>query len=166
MNKQVADICDENQDKMIQVLSPKFKNFGKLKKFTGQIETIKIDKSNFHLLDMLKNENGEGKIIIVDNAQNFYGVVGDKLMAFAEENNWKAMIINGYVRDIVETKNINVGLYALGTCPLRNFDKSESIRGDELLFEGVSFNKGDYLYADEDGVIISKSPLMEGYDYE
>ena len=79
MNKQVADICDENQDKMIQVLSPKFKNFGKLKRFTGQIETIKIDKSNFHLLDMLKNENGEGKVIIVDNAQNFFGVVGDKL---------------------------------------------------------------------------------------
>jgi len=166
MNKQVADICDENQDKMIQVLSPKFKNFGKLKRFTGQIETIKIDKSNFHLLDMLKNENGNGKIIIVDNAQNFFGVVGDKLMAFAEENNWKAMIINGYVRDIVETQNINVGLYALGTCPLRNFDKAEAVRGDELMFEGVSFNEGDYLYADEDGVIISKNSLMQGSDYE
>ena len=160
MNMQVSDICDDNQNKKIQVLSAKFNNYGKLKKFSGQIETLKISKSNFHLLEILRDEDGEGKILVVDNSQNFFGVVGDKLMDFALKNNWTAIIINGYVRDIIETKNIDVGLYAIGTCPLRNFEKSESFRAINVEFEGVSFNSGDYLYADEDGIIITDNKLI------
>jgi regulator of ribonuclease activity A len=159
MNFQTADLCDDNRDKEIQVLSAKFKNYGGLKKFSGQIVTVKLDKSNWRLLEMLRDEDGEGKIVVVDNSQEFFGVVGDKLMAFAKKNNWKAIILNGYVRDTDETKNIEVGLYAIGTCPLRNFEITESARDVKLNFEGVIFNNGDYLYADNDGVIITRTPL-------
>lgn len=160
MNMQVADICDDNKDINIQVLSSKFKNYGKLKKFSGRVETLKIDKSNFQLLEILRYEPGEDRIIVVDNSQDFFGVVGDKLMAFAEKNKWKAIIVNGYVRDTIETKNIDVGLYALGTCPLRNFEKTKSDRGIDLEFEGVSFSKDDYVYADEDGLIVTGKKLI------
>ena len=160
MNTQTADLCDDNKDKEIQVLSSKFKNYGGLKKFNGQIVTVKLDKSNWLLLEMLRDENGNGKIVVVDNAQEFFGVVGDKLMAFAKNNDWRAIILNGYVRDTDETKNIDVGLFAIGTCPLRNFEKTQSSRDIELNFEGVTFNTGDYLYADNDGVIISKNKLI------
>ncbi|APW65442.1 MULTISPECIES: ribonuclease E activity regulator RraA [Arcobacteraceae] len=159
-NIHTADLCDENQDKEIKVLPTKFINYGGLKRFYGQIETIKLDKSNWRLLEMLRDEDGEGKIVVVDNAQEFFGVVGDRLMAFAAKNNWQAIILNGYVRDTDETKNINVGLFAIGTCPLRNFEKTSSSRGEEICFEGLTFNKGDYLYADNDGVIISKTKLI------
>jgi regulator of ribonuclease activity A len=160
MNIQTADLCDDNRDKNIQVLSSKFKNYGGLKKFSGQIVTVKLDKSNWRLLEMLRDEDGEGKIVVVDNSQEFFGVVGDKLMTFAKNNNWKAIILNGYVRDTDETKNIDVGLYAIGTCPLRNFEKTESSRDVELNFEGVTFNNGDFIYADNDGVIVTKNRLI------
>lgn len=160
MNIQTADLCDDNRDKKIAVLSAKFKNYGGLKQFSGEIITVKLDKSNWLLLDMLKNENGEGKIVVVDNSEEFFGVVGDKLMAFAKKNNWKAIILNGYVRDTDETKNIEVGLFAIGTCPLRNFEQTESSKNIELNFGGVTFNSGDYIYADNDGVIISKEKLI------
>ena len=160
MNIHTADLCDENKEKKIQVLSAKFNNYGGLKEFSGQIVTVKLDKSNWRLLEMLRDEDGEGKIVVVDNSQEFYGVVGDKLMTFAKNNNWKAIILNGYVRDTDETKNIDVGLFAIGTCPLRNFEITESQRDIELNFEGVTFNNGDYIYADNDGVIITKSELI------
>ena len=160
MHFETADICDDNQDKKIQVLNPEFKNYGGLKKCAGQIITIKLDKSNWRLLELLRDEDGEGKIVVVDNAKYFYGVIGDKLMAFAKNNNWQAIILNGYVRDTAHTKNIDVALYAIGSCPLRNFDKTKSSRGDQLSFGGVTFHEGDYLYADCDGVIISKEKLI------
>ena len=160
MNIQTADLCDDNRDKKIAVLSAKFKNYGGLKQFSGEIITVKLVKSNWLLLDMLKNENGEGKIVVVDNSEEFFGVVGDKLLAFAKKNNWKAIILNGYVRDTDETKNIEVGLFAIGTCPLRNFEQTESSKNIELNFGGVTFNSGDYIYADNDGVIISKEKLI------
>lgn len=160
MNIQTADLCDDNRDKNIQVLSSKFKNYGGLKKFEGQIVTVKLDKSNWRLLEMLRDENGEGKIVVVDNSQEFFGVVGDKLMTFAQNNNWKAIILNGYVRDTDETQKIDVGLFAIGTCPLRNFEQTQGQSNIELNFEGVTFNNGDYIYADNDGVIISKTKLI------
>ena len=160
MSIHTADLCDENKDKKIAVLSAKFKNYGGLKEFSGEIVTVKLDKSNWRLLEMLRDEDGKGKIVVVDNAQQFYGVVGDKLMTFTKKNNWKAIILNGYVRDIDETKNIDVGLLAIGTCPLRNFEVTDSQRDIELNFEGVTFNNGDFVYADNDGVIITKNRLI------
>lgn len=154
-----ADLCDENQDKNIQVLSSEFKNFGGLEGFFGQIVTIKLDKSNWDLLSMLRDEDGNEKIVVVDVDREFYGVVGDKLSLFAEKNNYKAIIINGYVRDIEETKKFAIGLIALGTCPLRNFEKTRGERDIELKFGGVTFNSGDFLYADKDGIIICSEEL-------
>jgi regulator of ribonuclease activity A len=154
-----ADLCDENQDKNIQVLSSEFKNYGGLDGFFGQIVTIKLDKSNWDLLSMLRDENGNEKIVIVDVDREFYGVVGDKLSLFAERNNYKAIIINGYVRDIEETKKFAIGLIALGTCPLRNFEETKGERDIELKFGGVTFNSGDFLYADKDGIIICTEEL-------
>jgi regulator of ribonuclease activity A len=154
-----ADLCDENQDKNIQVLSSEFKNYGGLDGFFGQIVTIKLDKSNWDLLSMLRDENGNEKIVIVDVDREFYGVVGDKLSLFAERNNYKAIIINGYVRDIEETKKFAIGLIALGTCPLRNFEETKGERDIELKFGDVTFNSGDFLYADKDGIIICTEEL-------
>ena len=43
MYLKTADLCDENQDKNIQVLSSEFKAYGGLKGFFGQIITIKLN---------------------------------------------------------------------------------------------------------------------------
>ncbi|AXX86811.1 ribonuclease E activity regulator RraA [Malaciobacter marinus] len=161
MSFSTADICDDFKDQeKIQVLSPKFKNYGKKTKFQGEVVTIKLDKSNWILISTLKEENGEGKVVVVDVDQEFYGIVGDKLMAFAKKNNYEAIIINGYVRDIDETKDINVGLLAIGTCPQRNFEKTQGFKDVELNFEGITVNSGDYIYADCDGVIITSKKLI------
>lgn len=73
---------------------------------------------------MLKEEDANNKIIIVDVNKEFFGVVGDKLSLLAKNNNNKSMIINRYVRDTNETKKFPISLIALRTCPLRNFDKT------------------------------------------
>lgn len=160
MNYQTADLCDDNQNKKIQVLPAKFKNYGGLKKFHGQVVTMKLNKSNFTLLEMLRDEQGDGKIVVVDNSEHFFGVVGDRLLGYAKKNNWKAIILNGYVRDTDETEKIDVGLYAIGTCPLRNFEQTEAKREIILDFQGIIVKPGDYVYADNDGIIISKEKLQ------
>lgn len=159
MNFQTADLCDDNQNKKLQVLPAKFKNYGGLKKFQGQVVTVKLNKSNFTLLEMLRDEQGDGKIVVVDNGEQFWGVVGDRLLGYAKKNNWTAIILNGYVRDTDETCKIDVGLYAVGTCPLRNFEETEAKRDIILDFDGIIIRPGDYVYADNDGIIISKEKL-------
>ena len=59
---------------------------------------------------MLRDENEKEKLLLLIMHKNFW-VVGDKLMGLVLKNNWKAIILNGYVRDTDETKNIDVGLF-------------------------------------------------------
>lgn len=152
-----ADLCDKYTDK-VQVLNPDFKSFGGITKFSGKIVTCKLIDNNTELIKLLKSQ-GNAQVCVVDVDAKYVAVVGDKLMAFAKQNNWAGIIINGYVRDIVNTRNIDVGLYALGTCPKKAAIENSGETNIPLSFSNVTFNTGEYLYADSDGIITSKEPL-------
>ncbi|SFV57428.1 Ribonuclease E inhibitor RraA [hydrothermal vent metagenome] len=154
-----ADICDEHKDD-IQVLSHNYKSYGGLEKCEGNILTIKLNKENSDLIKMLK-EDGKGQIIVVDVDKEFYAVVGENLMKLAQKNNWKGILINGFVRDTQITKTIPVGLWALGTCARKSHDVSSGVRDIELNFGGVYFRNNDYLLADHDGIIVTHKNVLE-----
>ena len=153
-----ADLCDKYGDK-IKVLEMNLSSYGGECKFKGEIVTIKLDEDNSDLVSMLRDERGEGRVVVVDVEANYCAVVGDTLMGFAKKNGWAGILINGFVRDVVITKTIPVGLIAIGTCPRKSQKKSESQRGIELNFGGVLFKEGEFLYVDEDGVIVSDNIL-------
>jgi regulator of ribonuclease activity A len=103
--------------------------------------------------------DGRGKVVVVDVAAEYYAVVGEKLMNFAKQNNYNGIIINGYVRDTAQIKDIEVALYALGTCPRKYMEPVAGALNVPVSFSGVHFVPGDYLYADVDGVITTKQPI-------
>lgn len=152
-----SDLCDKYKDD-VQVALPLFKSYGGKSYFEGEIVTIRLQDNNKDLVTLLKT-NGKGKVAVVDVDAKYVAVVGDILMGFAQENHWSGILINGYVRDIVNTKNIEVGLFALGTCPKKCPEPSNADIGITLNFAGVKFENGNYIYADEDGIIVSKTPL-------
>ena len=158
MSFSTADLCDKYKDK-VQVLNRTLISYGEVKQFSGEIITIKLNKNNHELVKMLRDEKGRGKVAVVDIGKDFYAVVGDTLMGFAYKNGWAGIVINGYVRDTKITKTIPVGLLAIGTCPRKSFEENIAKRGVDLNFGGVIFKDGDYLYADEDGVIVANNRL-------
>jgi regulator of ribonuclease activity A len=160
MKSYTADICD-NHISEVQVLNPLFKSFGGVSMCHGEVTTIKLDEDNSSLVEMLKNENGNGDIAVVDVGGAHCAVVGDNLMGFARDNNWAGIVVNGYVRDTYITKNIPVGLWALGTYPLKSSKKAASKRDIELNFSGVTFRPGEYLYADHDGIIVMHRNVVD-----
>lgn len=154
-----ADICDEHDDKVL-VLDNDFTNYGAKKKACGEVITIKLFKSNIDLVNLLKNEDGTGKVVVVDVQKEYYAVVGENLMNFAKNNNYEAIIVNGYIRDTQQIKDIDVALYAIGECPRKYIPKVDSQRDIELTFSSVTFNNGDYVYLDSDGLILSKEKII------
>ena len=153
-----ADLCDKYPND-VHVLEPLFTSYGGAKKIMGQIVTGELPGSNKTLAEFLKTTQGEGKIVVVDVKARYTAVVGDNLMKFALDNNWAGMVINGYVRDTKNTKEIDVGLFALGTCPRKTMEPLDGTLHVDLNFAGVTFTEGDYLYADRDGIIVSHLPL-------
>jgi len=158
MSFSTADLCDKHGDR-VKVLQSTLLSYGGIDSFKGEIVTIKLDEDNSDLVSMLRDEKGEGRVVVVDVEAKYCAVVGDTLMGFAKKNGWSGIVINGFVRDTAITQTIPVGLMALGTCPRKSPKKSESQRGIELNFGGISFEVGEFLYADEDGVIVSDKIL-------
>ncbi len=154
-----ADICDEYSDKVL-VLEPGYKNYGGAASCQGEIVTIRLDKNNADLITLLKDEDGSGKVVVVDVEKAYFAVVGEKLMNLAMQNNYAGIIVNGYIRDTLQIKEVPVALYALGTCSRKYIPTTAGERNTPLSFGGIDFNDGDYLYADTDGVIITADRIV------
>lgn len=154
-----ADLCDEFSEKT-EVLGPDFKSYGGSKKFKGKAITVKLDKNNKDLAKLLKEISGVGKVVVVDVDMKYFAVVGDNLMRFASDNKFEGIIVNGYVRDTVTTKEFAVGLFAKGTCPKKYIPVQDGEIGVDVIIDDVKISNGDYIYADPDGVVISKEALV------
>jgi regulator of ribonuclease activity A len=159
MKSYTADICDKFPDE-VQVLEPKYNSYGGVSMCHGEITTIQLFEDNKALVELLRDTRGDGKICVVDVVGGYCAVVGETLMGYAYHNGWAGIVINGYVRDTHQTAVIPVGLYALGTYPFKSQRKADGILGQDLNFSGVEFKVGEYLYADKDGIIVTKENII------
>lgn len=121
--------------------------------------TIKLDRNNSDLIKLLRDEDGTGKIAVVDVEKAYYAVVGENLMKFAAKSNYAGIVVNGYIRDTFQIKDLPVALYALGTCPRKYIPTTQGEKNVPLSFGGISVAPGDYLYADTDGVIVTAEKI-------
>ena len=106
-------------------------------------------------------EEGLGRVIVVDGGgSRRRALLGDMLAEKAAANGWAGLIINGVIRDVDEIGVTPLGVQALGCCPLKTEKLGVGQRGIDLHIGGASIAAGDYVYADNNGVIVSKRPLL------
>ena len=154
-----ADLCDVFSNKT-EVLGANFQSYGGNKKFKGEVVTVKLDKNNKDLATYLKENSGIGKVVVVDVNMRYFAVVGDNLMKFANDNKFEGIIVNGYVRDTVTTKEFDIGLIAKGTCQRKYIPVQDGQINVPIIIDDVEINPGDYVYVDPDGIVICKEKLV------
>lgn len=155
-----ADFCDTHPD-IVSVLGPGYSNYGGASECQGEIVTLQLDRNNSDLITLLRDEKGHGRIVVVDAEQAYYAIVGEMLMKYAHTNDYRGIIVNGYIRDTLQIRDIPVALFALGTCPRKYIPVTSGQRDIPVSFGGADFRTGDYVYCDSDGVIVTADPLPE-----
>lgn len=161
MDLSTADLCDEFADD-VRVAGPLFKDYGGIESFSGRIETVHVFEDNVLVRGALEEE-GRGRVLVVDGgASTRCALIGDKLAAMARENGWTGVVVNGCVRDSAEISKIPLGVKALHAVPRRSGKEGSGERGVTVEFAGVSFSPGEYLYADEDGIVVAERDLLRG----
>ena len=105
-------------------------------------------------------EPGVGRVLVVDGGGSTRcALLGDQLAELAEKNDWAGVVVNGCIRDSAAIAEIGIGVKALGVHPLKTIKRNTGWRDLPVSFAGVTFRSGHYLYADEDGLIVSEKPL-------
>ncbi|MEN9448905.1 MAG: hypothetical protein RJA25_2195 [Bacteroidota bacterium] len=160
MSFSTADLFDANEGK-VSVALPIFQTYGLKKQFHGQIYTVKCFEDNTPVGDTLRNMNGKGKVLVVDGEGSLRcALLGDMLAEAAIKNEWEGIIINGCVRDSAVLNQMPIGVKALNTNPTRSVKKFPGLKQVEVHFANVFFEPEDYVYVDEDGILLSDTPLI------
>lgn len=158
MKFSTPDLCDTYPE-LIQVADPVFNNYGGNKSFGGEIFTIKCFEDN-SLVKETAGTPGKGRIMVVDGGGSLRrSLLGDMIAEDAFNNGWEGFIIFGAIRDVEVIAEIRIGVKALNTIPLKTEKKGIGEYGLELKFGGVVFKPGEYVYADNNGIIVSPEQL-------
>ncbi len=158
-----TDLLDAHEEEVengnVQVMQPGLIALGKRPAFAGTVVTLKLFEDNSLLAELVKTAGG-GRVLVVDAGGSLRcGVFGGNLAAAAATNGWSGVVIYGCARDADEIDRCDLGVRALGLNPRRSVKRGEGQRDVAVTFLGVTVRPGSWLYADRDGVVVSKHQL-------
>lgn len=157
MHYVTPDLCDAYPD--VNVVEPIFSNFGGHDSFGGEIVTIKCHEDNSIVKEQV-DKDGKGKVMVVDGGGSFRrALLGDMLAEKAAKNGWEGIIIYGCVRDVDVLAQTPLGIQALASHPMKTDKRGIGDLNVVVSFAGVTFRPGEYVYADNNGIIVSPSAL-------
>lgn len=118
-----AELCDIYLDQ-IDVVEPIFSSFGGKSTFFGKITTIKCFENNGLISEILE-ENGEGRVLLIDGGGAVRRALIDANLAqLAADNGWEGIIVYGAIRQLQQLENINIGIQALAPIPVGSDEQS------------------------------------------
>lgn len=153
-----SDLCDQYPEQ-VKLLPWPVRAFGGREAMHGQIVTLRVQGCNQAIIDAFSLA-GDNRILVVENiGPEPYAVTGDRLAKLACDQGWQGLVLLGNVRDSATLKTIDLGVWALGTHPMRGKSGRPATKDVLLSFSGFAVHSGDWLYADNDGVVISADAL-------
>ena len=157
-----CDLCDAHKTDTsgaFRVLPPVFRDFGAVRRFAGAVVTVKCFEDNT-LVKAAVDSPGEGRVLVVDGGASLRkALLGGNLGAAAARNGWAGVVIDGCVRDVTELAACHVGIRALASMPMPTEKRQEGQRDVPVQIQGVWVRPGDWLCADEDGMVVADRAL-------
>ena len=158
MSDLTSDLVDLHGDRLQSCVTP-FRQFGGRARFHGAVRTLRTFEDNA-LLKSIVGTPGAGAVLVVDGGGSLRAaLVGDVIAALARDNGWAGLILWGAVRDSVALAGIDIGIKAIGTNPWKSGKSGSGHRDEPISFGGATFRPGDWVYSDEDGIVVSPARL-------
>ncbi|RXJ73768.1 ribonuclease activity regulator protein RraA [Veronia nyctiphanis] len=161
MTDLLPDISDEHGE-LLRWIPQQWLDYGGNPTFHGRVVTLRCFEDNTKVREILSGP-GEGRVLFIDGHGNLNkALLGDQLAELAVKNGWQGIIVNGAVRDVSALSMMDLGVKALGACPIKTEKRGAGEQDVPLRIAGILVAPGDYLYADLNGVMLSEHPVELG----
>lgn len=153
-----ADLMDDFQDEL-QSCTLQFRSYGRIEAFYGPCRTVKCRNDNV-LVKQLMSTPGNGGVLVIDGAGSLEtALMGDLIAELGRTNGWSGVVINGAVRDTVTIGTMDFGVKALGSNPRKSQKDGVGEVDVPVEFGTVRFKPGNWIYCDEDGIVVATREL-------
>jgi regulator of ribonuclease activity A len=154
-----ADLHDAFPTEVV-VMEAQFRSFGTRMRFCGPCETIRAFDDHRPVRSVAETP-GKGRVLVVDGGGALrVGLLGGGIAEIALRNGWAGAVVYGAIRDSVEIAALSWGVKALGTTARRAEMPVGGLVGVALECAGATIRSGDWVYADEDAVLIARRSLV------
>jgi regulator of ribonuclease activity A len=148
----------------VMVLEAQFRSFGTVMRFCGPCETIRAFEDHRPVRSAAEAP-GDGRVLVIDAAGSLrFGVIGGGIAEAALRNGWAGAVVFGAIRDSTEIAALRWGIKALGTTARRAERAVGGLAGVPLECASATIHPGDWVYADEDAVLIARRSLISRAD--
>ena len=167
ISKMFSGICSDELDRMghrSQVVSGFVLNQGHLKCY-GEVRTLKLEtmetpdeniRTGLGFLESMKS----GQVLCVE-ASNEFAYFGELMTRLSVRQGLGGVVIGGLTRDSVFTKSIcDLPIFAKGYSPkdIKGRGRVDAV-DIPVLIEGVSVLPGDWIFGDNDGIVVIPAKL-------
>jgi regulator of ribonuclease activity A len=155
-----ADICDDYADELL-VCELALNDYAGRSHFHGEVVTFATYEDNKGVRDILA-QGGAGKVLVVDGrGSRRRALCGGNIATDACKLGWEGLIFDGCIRDSHEFAELDFGVKATGATAMPPRRDGIGRTGVELYMGGIAIHPGDYLYADQDAVIVLTRPVHD-----
>lgn len=157
-----CDLCDQHKtttDASFRVLPPVYTSYGAHPQFAGPVSTVRCLEDNSRIKEAV-NTPGLGRVLVVDGGGSLRrSLLGGMLAEAAAKNGWAGLLIHGAVRDKAELAACAVGISALALIPMPTDRQDQGQRDVPVQLGDTWIQPGDWLIADEDGIVVTNQPI-------
>ncbi|MCI0678376.1 MAG: RraA family protein [Actinobacteria bacterium] len=105
---------------------------------------------------------GQGEVLVVDGKEYLDRALWGAIMSEAAQlKGVVGLVVDGAVRDVSETRRLRFPIFAAGRTPAGPYNKVRGSLGDSIMCGGVWVNPGDWVHADDDGVVVIPEAATE-----
>jgi regulator of RNase E activity RraA len=115
------------------------------------IRTGRHDNLMFHAAIYLARP---GDVIVVEAGDDEMAVAGGNVCAIAQRNGVAGLVVDGVIRDVVESREHRFPVFGRGVSPIPAKRVGDGGMNVQIRCGGVVVNPGDVVVADEEGIVV------------
>src|SRR5690606_8423475 len=151
-----CDLCDRFEDR-VRVLDLPLRDYGGRIAFTGRVSTVKALEDNSLVREAVA-QPGDGRVLVIDGGGSLRrAMLGDMLAEIAMANGWSGVLVHGAIRESAAIGARELGVKARATGPRKTDKLGQGLRDVPVAFGGLVIAPGQWLAADQDGVVLMDS---------
>lgn len=102
-----------------------------------------------------------GSILVIEGGDCSHAVAGGNVCAIAQKRGIAALVVDGAIRDIAETRANRFPVFARGVIPIAGAKMGLVKLEGPARCGGVEVSHGDFVVADEEGIVVVPAAQIE-----